>query len=159
VSEDRLRMARELHDVIGHHMSLISVQAGVGLDLMDSRPEQARASLAAIKAVSGEALDELRAMLLALRQPGEAPPRAPSAAPGLSRLADLAGLTQAAGLPVTIEETGPVRPLPVNADLAAYRIIQESLTNITRHARATRATVRLAYSDGGLDIEVTDDGH
>jgi signal transduction histidine kinase len=157
-SEERLRMARDLHDVIGHNISLINVQASVGLDLMDSRPEQARAALAAIKTVSREALDELRGMLVALRQPGEEPPRAPSAAPGLGRLPGLAALTRAAGLPVSIEETGQVRPLPPQTDLAAYRIIQESLTNITRHARASRATVRLAYAADGLDIEVTDDG-
>jgi signal transduction histidine kinase len=157
-SEERLRMARDLHDVIGHNISLISVQASVGLDLMDERPEQARAALAAIKTVSREALDELRGMLVALRQPGEDPPRAPSAAPGLGRLPGLAALTRAAGLPVSIEETGQVRPLPPETDLAAYRIIQESLTNITRHARASRATVRLAYAGDGLDIEVTDDG-
>ncbi|HEY1618007.1 MAG TPA: histidine kinase, partial [Streptosporangiaceae bacterium] len=156
--EERLRMARDLHDVIGHNISLINVQASVGLDLMDERPEQARASLTAIKTVSKEALDELRGMLLALRQPGEDPPRAPSAAPGLGRLPGLAALTEAAGLPVSIEETGQVRPLPPETDLAAYRIIQESLTNITRHARASRATVRLAYAGDGLDIEVTDDG-
>ncbi len=105
-SEERLRMARDLHDVIGHNISLISVQAAVGLDLMDSDPDQARAALSAIKTVSREALDELRSMLAALRQTGEQAPTAPT--PGLARLPELAQLTRAAGLPVRIEVSGPV---------------------------------------------------
>ena len=109
-SEERLRIARDLHDVIGHNISLINVQAGVGLDLMDTHPEQARSSLAAIKTVSKEALDELRTMLVALRQAGEDVPRAP--APGLERLPELLDLTRAAGLSVTSEVTGQPRPVP-----------------------------------------------
>lgn len=157
ISEERLQMARDVHDVIGHTMSLINVQAGVGLDLMDSRPEQARTALAAIKTASKDALDELRTMLGALRQDGEQAPRSP--APGLDRLADLVELSRAAGLPVTTEVTGEQRPLPAAADLAAYRIIQESLTNVTRHAGRARAVVRLAYRPDELRIDVIDDGH
>ena len=107
-SEERLQMARDLHDVIGHNISLINVQAGVGLDLIDTQPEQARAALAAIKAVSKDALDELRTMLAALRQADEGAPRTP--APGLDRLGELVELTRAAGVPVTVQRRrgGPV---------------------------------------------------
>lgn len=156
-SEERLRMARDLHDVIGHTISLINVQAAVGLDLMDSRPEQARSALAAIKAASKDALEELRTMLVALRQDGELAPRSPTS--GLDRLPELVQATRAAGLSVTTELAGQRRPLPTAADLAAYRIIQESLTNVARHAGPARATVRLRYDEHGLDIEVLDDGH
>jgi signal transduction histidine kinase len=155
-SEERLQMARELHDVIGHTISLINVQAGVGLDLMDSRPEQARAALAAIKSASREALDELRAMLAALRQSGEDVPLAPS--PGLDRLPELVELTRAAGLSVVTEVLGHPRPLPAAADLAAYRIIQESLTNVARHAGPVSAVVRLSWDTHALQIEVRDNG-
>jgi signal transduction histidine kinase len=155
-SEERLQMARELHDVIGHTISLINVQAGVGLDLMDSRPEQARVALTAIKSASREALDELRAMLAALRQAGEDVPLTPS--PGLDRLPELVELTRAAGLSVVTEVLGHPRPLPAAADLAAYRIIQESLTNVARHAGPVRAVVRLSYDTRALQIEVRDNG-
>jgi signal transduction histidine kinase len=155
-SEERLRMARDLHDVIGHNISLISVQAAVGLDLMDSDPEQARAALTAIRSVSREALDELRSMLAALRQADEQPPTAPT--PGLARLPELCELTRAAGIPVRTEVAGPVRPLPAAVDLAAYRIVQESLTNVARHAGPATATVRLGYQAGGVSVEVLDDG-
>lgn len=156
-SEERLRMARDLHDVIGHNISLINVQAGVGLDLMETQPEQARASLTAIKSVSKDALDELRTMLTAFRQDDEDAPRAP--APGLDRLEELIELTRAAGLSVRTEIEGVPRPLPASVDLAAYRIIQESLTNVARHAGPVRVTVRLTYRPGGLDIKVSDVGH
>src|SRR6201995_1112361 len=156
-SEERLRMARDLHDVIGHNISLISVQAAVGLDLMDSDPDQARAALAAIKTVSREALDELRSMLAALRQTGEQAPTAPT--PGLARLPELAQLTRAGGLPVRIEVSGTTRTLPAAVDLAAYRIVQESLTNVARHAGPGAATVRLGYQAGGVSVEVSDNGH
>jgi signal transduction histidine kinase len=156
-SEERLRMARELHDVIGHHVSLINLQAGVGLDLMDTRPEQARAALAAVKTVSGQALEELRALLCALREAGQEAPRAPVS--GLARLPDLVSATRAAGLAVTTAVTGQARALPAPVDLAAYRIVQESLTNVARHAGpAAAVTVRLAYGEDDLAIEVTDDG-
>jgi signal transduction histidine kinase len=155
-SEERLQMARDLHDVIGHNISLINVQAGVGLDLMDTHPEQARAALAAIKEVSKDALDELRSMLAALRQGGEDAPRSP--APGLGRLDELVELTRAAGIPVTVQTVGEASSLPAAVDLAVYRIVQESLTNVARHAGAATATVRLVHGPDGLDIEVCDDG-
>ena len=149
-------MARDLHDVIGHNISLISVQAAVGLDLMDSDPDQARAALSAIRTVSREALDELRSMLAALRQAGEQAPTAPT--PGLARLPELAELTRSVGRPVRIEVTGLARSLPAAIDLAAYRIVQESLTNVARHAGPGAATVRLGYRPGGVAVEVIDNG-
>jgi signal transduction histidine kinase len=155
-SEERLRMARDLHDVIGHNISLINVQAGAGLDLMDTQPDAARAALSAIKTASKEALEELRAMLAALRNAGEDAPRAPT--PGLGRLDELVELTRAAGIAVVLQTVGECRPLPAAVDLAAYRIVQESLTNVARHACSAIATVRLAYRVDGLDVEISDDG-
>src|SRR6516164_10874514 len=135
-SEERLQVARDLHDVIGHNISLINVQASMGLDLMDSQPEQARAALSAIKLASKEALEELRTMLMSMRPAEEAAPRSP--APGLDRLPELIELTRAAGLPVEVEVAGKPSLLPAAVHLAAYRIIQESLTNAARHAGRTR---------------------
>ncbi|MDR2985822.1 MAG: sensor histidine kinase [Nocardiopsaceae bacterium] len=155
-SEERLRVARDLHDVIGHNMSLINVQASMGLDLMDSQPEQARAALSAIKSVSKEALEELRVMLTTLRREDAAAPRSP--APGLDRLPELIELTRAAGLTVEVEVTGEAASLPAAVHLAAYRIIQESLTNVTRHAGPARVMVRLAYDDANMHVEIDDDG-
>jgi signal transduction histidine kinase len=156
-SDERLRMARDLHDVIGHNISLINVQAGVGLDLMDTQPEQARAALTAIRTVSKDALDELRTMLTALRRVDEDAPRAP--APGLDRLGELIELTRAAGLSVRSEIVGTAIPLPASLDLVTYRIIQESLTNVARHAGPVSVTVRLSYWRDGLDIEIGNDGN
>ncbi len=155
-SEERLRVARDLHDVIGHNISLINVQASMGLDLMDSQPEQARAALSAIKSVSKEALEELRTMLTTLRQDDDAAPRSP--APGLDRLPELIELTRAIGLSVDVEVAGKVPPLPAAVHLAAYRIIQESLTNVARHAGRAQVTVRVTYDDAEVHVEIDDDG-
>ena len=155
-SEERLRVARDLHDVIGHDISLIYVQASMGLDLMDSQPEQARAALSAIKSASKEALEELRTMLTTLRRDDEAAPRSPT--PGLDRLPELIELTRAAGLTVEVEVNGTARPLPAGAELAAYRIIQESLTNVARHAGRARVTVRVTFDDADVLVEIDDDG-
>ena len=155
-SEERLRVARDLHDVIGHNISLINVQASMGLDLMDSQPEQARAALSAIKSASKEALEELRTMLTTLRRDDDAAPRSP--APGLDRLPELAELTRAAGLSVEVEVAGTAPPLPAAVHLAAYRIIQESLTNVARHAGQARVTVRVTYHDADVHVEIDDDG-
>src|SRR4029077_1298523 len=106
-SEERLRVARDLHDVIGHNISLINVQASMGLDLIDSQPEQARAALSAIKSASKEALEELRTMLTTLRRDDDAAPRSPT--PGLDRLPELIELTRAAGLSVEAEVAGTAR--------------------------------------------------
>jgi signal transduction histidine kinase len=154
--EQRLRIARDLHDVIGHNISLINVQASMGLDLMDTQPEQARAALSAIKSASKEALEELRAMLTTLRHDDDAVPLAP--APGLDRLPELIELTKAAGLSVKVEITGMPPQLPAAVHLAAYRIIQESLTNVARHAGRAQVTVRVSYDDTDVHVEVDDDG-
>jgi signal transduction histidine kinase len=156
-SEERLRIARELHDVLAHNISMINVQAGVALHLMDERPEQARTALSAIKDASKEALTEVRSVLGVLRQVDESAPRSPAA--GLARLDDLVSRARVAGITVHTRTTGDARPLPAGVDLAAFRIIQESLTNVTRHAGpGVTASVRLAYGDGELVIEVLDDG-
>ena len=153
-SEERLRIARELHDVLGHHLSLINVQAGVGLHLMDTKPEQARTSLAAIKEASAEALREVRSVLGALHTEDEdAAPRTP--APSLSRVSTL---VEDAGLPVGLEVRGEARPLPAEVDRAGFRIVQEALTNVRRHAGpGATASVLIEYGEE-LTIRVQDDG-
>jgi signal transduction histidine kinase len=155
-SEERLRMARDLHDVLAHNISLINVQAGVALHLMDDQPEQARTALTAIKQASNEALGELRSVLDVLRQGNEELPRAPTS--GLARLDDLVARTRAAGLAVTTRIDGTPRPMPVGVDVAAFRIVQEALTNVTRHAGQANATVRISYGERDLTVEVEDDG-
>jgi signal transduction histidine kinase len=155
-SEERLRIAQELHDVLGHHVSLINVQAGVALYLMDDDPEQARTALAAIKQSSRELLNEMRATLGVLRGVDERPPHQP--VPGLAQLNALAADTRAAGLLVTVEVHGPARDLPPSVDLAAYRIVQEALTNTRKHAGLARARVMLRYDERGLTVQVDDDG-
>jgi signal transduction histidine kinase len=153
-SEQRLRMAQELHDVLGHHLSLINVQAGVGLHLMDTQPEQARAALGAIKQASAEALREVRSVLSALHPAEGAAPRTPA-----PRLDQLDALTVDAGLPVQTSVRGTPRPLPAELDRAAYRIVQEALTNIRRHAGpGATATVVIEYRDEELVVQVDDDG-
>lgn len=148
-------IAQELHDVLAHNISLISVQAGVALHLLDERPEQARPALAAIKEASRDALDELRSVLDVLRQ-GQAAPRAPTS--GIHDLRALVERTRATGLDVQLEITGTPRPLPTDVDLAALRIVQEALTNVVRHADADRATVRVTYGDEHVTVQVDDDG-
>ncbi|WP_339127815.1 sensor histidine kinase [Streptomyces sp. f51] len=151
--EERLRIARELHDVLAHSISVINVQAGVGLALLDSDPEQARTALTTIKAASKEALGEVRQVLDTLRAPGEAP-RAP--APGLDRLPELVEQAASAGLTVEIEGEAP--PSAPGTDLAAFRIVQEALTNVVRHSGSRRARVRFAYDHGVLRLRIDDDG-
>ncbi|MFI1354260.1 sensor histidine kinase [Streptomyces sp. NPDC020898] len=154
--EERLRIARELHDVLAHSISVINVQAGVGLALLDSDPEQARTALTTIKAASKEALGEVRQVLDTLRTPGDAP-RAP--APGLDRLPEL--VEQAAGAGLTVEVWGTAPKLPPGTDLAAFRIVQEALTNVVRHSGSRHARVRVDEdeADGGaLRLCVDDDG-
>ena len=153
--EERLRIARELHDVLAHNISLINVQAGVALHLMDEQPEQSRSALAAIKQASNDALRELRSVLDILRQGAEAP-RAPTS--GLDSLDGLVANAEAAGLAVRTRVEGTPRPLPAGVDLAAYRIVQEALTNVTRHAGTATATVLLGYGADELTVQVDDDG-
>src|SRR5262245_13561822 len=154
-SEERLGFARELHDVLAHNISLINVQAGVALHLIDTQPEQARAALAAIKDASKETLRELRATLGVLRQVDEGAPRAP--APSLARLDELIARLGAAGLTVRTRVEGTPVPLPARVDLAAYRIVQEALTNVYRHAGGVTATVELRYAEDELVIQIDND--
>jgi signal transduction histidine kinase len=154
-SDERLRIARELHDVLAHNISLISVQAGVALHVNGELPDQARAALAAIKDASREALGELRSALDVLRQTGEAP-RGP--APGLGQLPDLVAGARSAGLDVRVETEGAPVALSAPLDLAAYRIAQEALTNIIRHAGATTVWIRVTYAPGDLRLRIEDDG-
>jgi signal transduction histidine kinase len=123
---------------------------------MDSQPEQARAALSAIKSASKEALEELRTMLTTLRRDDDVAPRSP--APGLDRLPELIELTRAAGLSVEVEVVGKAPSLPAAVHLAAYRIIQESLTNVARHARGAQVTLRVTYDAAGVRVEIDDDG-
>ena len=154
--EERLRIARELHDALGHHLSLINMQSGVALHLNKELPEQARSSLTAIKQASKEALSELRSVLDILRQEGEPAARSPTWT--LARLDDLVSQAAAAGLEVRAETDGEVRRLPFAVDVAAFRIVQEALTNVTRHAGPATATVRVSYGDRDLTVQVDDDG-
>jgi signal transduction histidine kinase len=154
----RLGIARELHDVVGHNISLINLQAGIGLDLFESQPDQAREALASIRQVSGEALDELRAMLASLRDDvhEQSAPRVPS--PGLKQLPELVEPARSAGLSVTVQRTGTARPLGAAVELAAYRIVQESLTNVARHAPGATVMIDLAYGSDGVEVTVCDHG-
>src|SRR5829696_7000306 len=154
--EERMRIARELHDVLAHNISLINVQAGVALHLMDEQPGQSRSALVAIKQASNDALGELRSVLDVLRQGDEAPPRAPAS--GLAQLDSLVAGAGATGLEVRARVEGIPRPLPAGTDLAAYRIVQESLTNVTRHAGPASATVLVRYGPADLTVQVDDDG-
>jgi signal transduction histidine kinase len=153
---ERLRIARELHDVLAHNVSLINVQAGVALHLLDGQPERARPALEAIKEASSETLSEMRSVLSIMRRPGEAPPRSPTA--GIDGLGELVARTTAAGIPVEAKVSGDPRPVPASVDLAVYRIVQEGLTNVARHARPAAAVVRLDYGDDDLTVEVNDAG-
>ncbi|MEU8223914.1 sensor histidine kinase [Kribbella sp. NPDC048915] len=154
--EERLRIAQELHDVVAHHISLINVQASTALHLVDRQPEQAAPALSAIKDASKEALVELRSIVGVLRQSDESAPRQPVA--GLDHLDHLISRTERAGLEVHKIVHGDPRPLPTGLDRAAFRIVQESLTNVVRHARATSATVRIQYGERALVLQVDDNG-
>jgi signal transduction histidine kinase len=163
VDEERMRIARELHDVVSHTIGVISVQAGVASRLLERRPDKAAESLAAIRQASDEALGELHAMLGVLRDgggggagDGGAAPLSP--APGLGELDALVAQAAGAGLEVQVSLEGEPRRLPPAVDLAAYRVVQESLTNVIRHARAGHAHITVRHADGRVVVEVTDDG-
>jgi signal transduction histidine kinase len=156
VDEERLRIARELHDVVAHTMATINVQAGVAAHVLSTRPETVAESLQAIKAASKEGLRELRAILNVLRQADDADPTQP--VPGTAQLGTLITGARRAGLDTTLTVTGEPVPLPAAVDLAAYRIVQESLTNAIRHAGSATAAVSLGYDIDGLRIEITDTG-
>jgi MYXO-CTERM domain-containing protein len=155
--DERLRVARELHDVVSHSIAMINFRAGVALHVLDRRPEQAREALEAIRQASAGAMQELRATVGVLRRPaGEE--RSRVAVPGLAQLDELAAGVARSGPPVQVVVDGEPAELPPAVDLAAYRVVQESLTNVVRHAGPARATVRVAYDADGVVVEVTDDG-
>jgi signal transduction histidine kinase len=156
-TEERLRIARELHDVIAHSMSVIAVQSAVGHHVMDTQPGQARQALAAIEATSRSALTEMRRLLGVLRQEGQT--RGSLApAPGLADLGSLISQTQDAGLRVCVSVDGQRGTVPPGIDLSAYRVIQEALTNVIKHAGCRSAGVTICYRPGSLTVEVTDHG-
>jgi signal transduction histidine kinase len=157
VDEERLRIARELHDVVAHTMATINVQASAAAHVLPAQPEAAAEALTAIKTASRQGLRELRAILNVLRQADDADPVQP--APGLARLDALVEGARQAGLPITLTVTGEPFALPAAVDLAAYRIVQESLTNVIRHAGPASAAVCLSYRPDEIDIDVTDTGH
>jgi signal transduction histidine kinase len=160
VTEERLRIARDLHDSMGHHIALINAQAGMAEHLFNDQPATARQALGHIKQASRVALDDLRDTIGLLREPGEpadpADPTEPVA--GMSGLGDLVASYRMAGMRVEQEVDGPVRPLSPAADLTAYRVVQESLTNVRKHAAGAPARVRLIFRPGALHIVVEDEG-
>jgi signal transduction histidine kinase len=160
VADERLAIARELHDIVAHAMSVIAVRSGVARVVMDSRPEEAREALGAIETTSRQALQEMRLLVGVLRR-GEGDGDSDSQrspAPGLSGLPELVAQARAAGVDVSVDIEGDRRPLPEGAELSAYRIIQEALTNVVRHVGPTRARVRLVYLVDQIVIEVIDEG-
>ncbi|MGH3797558.1 MAG: sensor histidine kinase [Pseudonocardiaceae bacterium] len=151
-SEERLQIARELHDVLAHNISLINVQASVALHLLDEQPEAARGALTAIKQASKDVLTEMRSVLGVLRAVDEAAPRVP--APSLSRLDELVARSRDAGLDLHTQVRGEPGPLPSSVDAAAYRILQEALTNAARHGSPARVTALITYGGNALSVQV-----
>ncbi|KOU59974.1 histidine kinase [Streptomyces sp. MMG1533] len=158
VAEERLRIARDLHDVVAHHIALVNVQAGVAAHVMDKRPDQAKEALAHVRDASRSALNELRATVGLLRQSGD--PEAPTEpAPGLVRLDELVGTFRSAGLHVEVARADNGTTLPAAVDLAAYRVIQEALTNVQKHAGTeVKAEVSVVRVGPNIEITVLDNG-
>jgi signal transduction histidine kinase len=150
--EERLRIARDVHDVVGHALAVINMQAGVALHVVGKQPQQAEVALTAIKRTSKDALDDLRSTLAVYRQEPGAPRRP---APGIGQLATLIAES---GVDAGLTVSGDAGELPAAVDVTAYRIVQESLTNVLRHAGPARAEVLIDHRPGELVIEVTDDG-
>jgi signal transduction histidine kinase len=155
VTDERLRIARELHDVVAHSMSVITIQADLGRLVLDREPAEAGAALGVIETTGREALVELRRMLGVLRDDG-AVPLAP--VPGLAGLDGLVARTTAAGVRVDVVVRGTPRPLPAGVDLSAYRIVQEALTNVVKHADAAACRVTIGYVNDDVTLEVVDHG-
>ncbi|WP_454197928.1 sensor histidine kinase [Nocardia sp. Marseille-Q1738] len=153
VDAERLRIAREVHDTVAHAIAIINVQSGVTAHVLDKRPEQAREALRTIEQTSSRALREMRAILGVLRDGDEREPY-----PGLAQIDELVGKARAAGLDIAFEQTSPVTPLPSAVGSAAYRIVQESITNVIRHVGPTRVTVALEPGIDALRIRVIDEG-
>lgn len=156
VAEERARIARELHDVVAHTLSVIIVQAGAAEDAFDNRPEQARQALRALDESARAALGELRSLLRGMAPDPDADPNAPQ--PGLDQVESLAATVRSAGLNVRLRREGGITAVPAGVDLSAYRIVQESLTNTLRHARATTADVVIRYGADAVELVITDDG-
>jgi signal transduction histidine kinase len=154
IADERARIARELHDVVAHNVSVMVVQASAARQVFDTEPGYARDAMAAIEQVGQEAMKELRQMLDVLGEPAETP-RDPQA--GLDQLDALLARVRSAGLPVTVEQTGTPRPLPPGVDLTAYRVVQEGLTNVLRHAPGAATAVRVDYGDTELLVEVSNE--
>ncbi|TCL83343.1 signal transduction histidine kinase [Curtobacterium sp. PhB142] len=165
VTIERVRIARELHDVVAHHVSLMGVQAGAARRVIDRDPEQATASLGVVEESARTAVEELRRMLGTLRSADEpgTDDRGVGDAPsteGIARIVELAESARVAGHPTEYVVVGDERPVPPTVAAVAYRIVQEAVTNVLKHAGPTaRADVRLRYLDDGVEVEVTDDGH
>ncbi|WP_280670706.1 MULTISPECIES: sensor histidine kinase [unclassified Kitasatospora] len=161
VTAERLRIARELHDMVAHSIGIIAIQAGVGRRVIQTQPAEAREALRAIETTSRETLAGLRRTLVALRQadPDAASGRASlGPAPGLADIERLAAATADAGVRVDVRRSGEQRPLPADIDLSAYRIVQEALTNVVRHAGTGHCLVAIDFGNEELSVEVLDDG-
>ena len=156
VAEERARIARELHDVVGHSVSVMTVQASGVRRLLRPDQEREREALLVVERTGREALAEMRRMVGVLRRPEEAPALAPQ--PSLDHLSRLVEQAREAGLPVELRIEGEAIQLPAGVDLTAYRLVQEGLTNVVKHAQATRAEVLVNYGDGYLEVTVNDDG-
>jgi signal transduction histidine kinase len=156
VAEERARIARELHDVVGHSVSVMTVQASGVRRLLREDQEREREALLIVERTGREALAEMRRMVGVLRRPEEAPALAPQ--PSLEHLDRLVEQAREAGLPVDLRVEGDAVELPAGVDLTAYRLVQEGLTNALKHARATRAEVVVNYSNGSIEVTVSDDG-
>ena len=159
VDEERLRIARELHDITAHSLAIVAVQSGAALHVLDTDPVAARGALVAIRDTSRNALNELRAILGVLRGSGEVPEGAPLApTPGLARVPDLVAPLRDAGLAVELIAPGIADPLSAFVDASGYRIVQEALTNVLRHAGTAAVRATISRDDEALSIEVVDDG-
>lgn len=156
VAAERIRIARELHDVVAHSISVIAVQAGAGRHTLQADPQRTHEAFQAIESTARQALVEMRRLLGLLREQGELITAAP--VPGMENHAELVEQARGAGLSVEVDVEGEARPLPTGIDLAAYRILQEALTNVRNHAPGARAAVRIRYGSQDIEIEVRDDG-
>jgi signal transduction histidine kinase len=157
LADERAQIARELHDIVAHAMSVIAVRSGVARMMIDTDPQQAREALAIIETTTRRSLREMRLLVSVLRESGDHKAEL-APVPGLSDLGLLVADMAAAGVTLDVQVDGAVRDLPPAADLSAYRIVQEALTNVVRHAGPTRALVRISYRPAEVSVEVTDDG-